>query len=233
MFFAKYKDNVFTPPYVLNEPQYRKTKNDWYQQAAYPFGFEPTLHRYKLNEPQTWKEPRTIFVGSICDLFGEWVPDAWIEEVFAACAAAPQHRYLFLTKNPAGYAKLQGRSHFLNHDNVWCGYTQTGNDVLSNGEVYDYSCAHDFVSIEPLRQPGWRTLEYIGWNDPRYDRPNWVIIGAETGNRAEKVIPKKAWVEQIVLAVREANVPVFMKDSLLPIVGEENMRRELPWEVKQ
>lgn len=23
---------------------------------------------------------------------------------------------------------------------------------------------------------------------------------------------------------------VFMKDSLIPIVGEENMRRELPWE---
>ena len=24
-------------------------------------------------------------------------------------------------------------------------------------------------------------------------------------------------------------VPVFMKDSLLPVVGEENMRREFPW----
>jgi protein gp37 len=36
----------------------------------------------------------------MADLFGEWVPDEWIKEVFRACEEAPQHRYLFLTKNP-------------------------------------------------------------------------------------------------------------------------------------
>ena len=28
-------------------------------------------------------------------------------------------------------------------------------------------------------------------------------------------------------------VPVFMKDSLVPIMGEENMRREFPWEASK
>lgn len=31
----------------------------------YPYGFKPTFHRYKLDEPQRWKKPRTIFVCSI------------------------------------------------------------------------------------------------------------------------------------------------------------------------
>ena len=30
------------------------------QIAPYPFGFQPTLHRYKLGEPRRLKKPRTI-----------------------------------------------------------------------------------------------------------------------------------------------------------------------------
>ncbi|MFR1061782.1 MAG: DUF5131 family protein [Enterocloster sp.] len=59
----------------------------------------PTFHKYRLNEYQN-KKSRNIFVCSMADLFGEWVPDEWIEEVFEACDNAPQHNYLFLTKNP-------------------------------------------------------------------------------------------------------------------------------------
>lgn len=44
--------------------------------APYPFEFDPTIHRYKLDEPQHWKKPRNIFVCSMADLFGEWVPNA-------------------------------------------------------------------------------------------------------------------------------------------------------------
>ena len=69
--------------------------------GPYPFGFSPTFHRNILSDPKHWKKPRTIFVCSMADLFGEWVPDEWIRAVFEACEAAPQHRYIFLTKNPA------------------------------------------------------------------------------------------------------------------------------------
>jgi protein gp37 len=222
MFFAKYKDNVFAPPYVLNEPQYRKTKNDWYQQAAYPFGFEPTFHRYKLNEPQTWKKPRTIFVGSMCDLFGEWVPDEWIEDVFAACAAAPQHRYLFLTKNPKRYTKMRidGRLP-LQH---WYGNTQTvgvlkGLDILFSREPVNH-----FISVEPMKG------EVIF---PTGNFPKWIIVGAETGNSKDKTVPLEVWIERLAKDCANREIPLFMKDSLIPIVGVENMRREFPWEVKQ
>jgi protein gp37 len=27
---------------------------------------------------ETTERPRTVFVGSMCDLFGDWIPDEWI-----------------------------------------------------------------------------------------------------------------------------------------------------------
>ena len=61
---------------------------------------------------------------------------------------------------------------------------------------------------------------------------DWVIIGAETGNRKGKVVPRKEWIEAITKLCDKQCVPVFMKDSLIPIIDEENMRREFPWDKK-
>jgi protein gp37 len=79
-------------------------------QVQYPFGFAPTFLRYRLEEPQLIKQPQNIFVCSMADLFGEWVPDEWIDKVFDVCNGAPQHRFLFLTKNPKR-RKIRRRRH--------------------------------------------------------------------------------------------------------------------------
>ena len=71
--------------YDLKEPAYiKRGERGKITNAPYPFEFEPTLHRYRLFKPTTLKEPQTIFVCSMADLFGSWVADKWIEEVFAA-----------------------------------------------------------------------------------------------------------------------------------------------------
>ena len=44
-----------------------------------------TMHRYRLNQPERQAEPQTIFVCSMADLFGRWVPTSWIAEVLDAC----------------------------------------------------------------------------------------------------------------------------------------------------
>lgn len=75
------------------------------RKLPYPYGFAPTFHRYHLND-YIAKKGRNIFVCSMADLFGKWVPDGWIEEVFNSCKKAPQHNYLFLTKNPERYIEL-------------------------------------------------------------------------------------------------------------------------------
>lgn len=190
--------------------------------APYPFGFEPTFHRYRLEQPKKCVNPQTIFVCSMADLFGAWVPTKWIVEVLDACQAAPQHRYIFLTKNPRRYAELDGLALLPREDNFWYGSTVTSkSDRRFNGHIR----LNTFLSIEPLHENLDAGLGSFGGD-------RWIIIGAETGQRKEKIVPEKAWVDNICEAADLTRAAVFMKDSLIPIVGEENMRRELPWETR-
>lgn len=190
--------------------------------APYPFGFIPTLHRELLDMPQKWKKPRTIFVCSMADLFGDWVPDVWIDDVFAACEKAPQHRYLFLTKNPARYSKLALDGRLPTNDNIWYGITPT----KDNGQDVFYGGAwHTFASLEPILSDWNSGIEHLC---DTY--ASWVIVGAETGNRAGKVIPKQEWIREITATCLRKSICLYMKDSLLPVVGEENMFRQLPWD---
>ena len=41
---------------------------------------------------------------------------------------------------------------------------------------------------------------------------------------------QQEWVEELVEDAQASVVPVFMKDSLRPIVGTGGMVREFPWE---
>lgn len=206
--------------YILNEHMYRKTKDGELVKAPYPFGFDPTLHRYRMSEPQTWKTPRTVFVGSMTDVFSRDIPYEWIYAVFDACTDAPQHRYLFLTKNPERYldiiALLPKKSEY---PDFWYGTTVTKSaDCHASGRFN----VNTFLSIEPLH-------ERLSVAKGSFGDNKWIIIGAETGTRKGKIKPKREWIEEIVEAADLSGIPVFMKDSLTPIVGEENMRREFPW----
>jgi len=51
-----------------------------------------------LLKPLSWKKPRTIFVCSMTDLFGDFVSDDMIDRVFAVAALAPRHTFIVLTK---------------------------------------------------------------------------------------------------------------------------------------
>lgn len=206
----------------LHEPAKAKDKI-----APYPCGFEPTFHRYRLDIPTRWKKPRTIFVCSMADLFGAWVPDEWIKAVFDACAAAPHHRYLFLTKNPTRYMDL-----IKNHrtpfeelylpygDNFWFGSTATTKKApfwYSN-----FPLRKTFISIEPIMEP----FTNLGHGTDCF--ADWVIVGAETGNRKGKVIPKKSWIIRIAEACKRTRTPLFMKESLREIMGTD-FKQEFPW----
>lgn len=206
-------------PAVINKPMQVKRGNGKLVQAPFPFGFAPTFHRYRLEEPQTWKKPQTIFVCSMADLFGEWVPDAWIEEVFAACQKAPQHRYLFLTKNPRRYIHLAIDGLLPMGENFWYGSTVT------DGEKPMFSATgfNCFLSIEPI-------LGEFGFLS-KHSLPDmkWVILGAETGNRKGKVVPERPWIEEVIRWAKASGTAVFMKDSMVHVMGEEEMLREFPW----
>lgn len=232
---------------IANGAQY-KIANGKKISAPYPFGFIPTLHRYRLNDYIS-KKGRNIFVCSMADLFGSWVPDSWIEEVFSACEKAPQHNYLFLTKNPNGIPKS---SHIYNDvfgthsDNYWFGTSITcQKDLEYRLWALLQVRGHSFLSIEPLLGKLdldciWvsekqkevmlslpkKTAYYFGGGQS-YHMAEWVIIGAETGRRKDKVIPKREWIEDIVNGCRKAEIPIFMKSSLAEIWGE-SLIQEFP-----
>lgn len=190
--------------------------------TPYPYGFEPTLHRYRLNLPERTKEPQTVFVCSMADLFGRWVPTEWIRDVFDACQRAPQHRYLFLTKNPARYMDLDHMALLPQGGNFWYGSTVTNEDAMA-AYAMPWSGIKTFWSMEPLLGP-------VDMNKAEGGLPDWVIIGAETGNRADKVIPRREWVDQIAAYCAESEIPVFYKDNLRQYFPDLPAS-EFPWEV--
>lgn len=219
--FVNYlKTQVHNPNFVIKQGKYNDTPinlleletpfKDFYGKAQpYPVGWHPTFHKYRLDFPTKVKEPSSIFVCSMADLFGNWVPDEWIYKVFESCITNPQHDYVFLTKNPSRYTKLN----LPNQKNMWYGSTVSHDDVL----VYRSDKLNTFFSIEPILEP----------LDNTYHGIDWVIIGAETGRQKDKVIPEKKWIMDIVDEI-SGTIPIYMKKSLTNIVGENNMLRQFP-----
>lgn len=211
--------------HVLNEPEIECDVFDapsGYRRKVkpYPYSFDPTFHRYKLDEPQKWKKPRTIFVCSMADLFGEWVPDEWIAEVFKACEAAPQHRYLFLTKNPKRYMELKLNGKLPKQH--WYGTSVTRKDDRD----FFAPGYNTFVSIEPILE-SFSDEKHAAY---RQMVQPWVILGAETGNRKNKIVPKKEWITELVdYYSKFGYTKFFVKDSLRSLMGVD-FRQEFPWE---
>ena len=205
-------------PAVLDRPLLVERKGGKVVNAPFPFGFTPTLHRYRLDEPYQ-RRGQNIFVCSMADLFGEWVPDEWIAEVFKACRLSPQHRYLFLTKNPKRYMELAEAGLLPEEENFWYGSSVPTPDTL-----FWWSDHHNtFVSIEPML-----TAFPTGGDSP-VGKVKWVIMGAMTGPGSGRKRPRRAWVEALAKDAQAAGVPVFMKDSLVPFVSEAYWRRDFPW----
>ena len=187
--------------YEINEqPYYVDDETGKQFRCAYPHGFVPTIHRYRMGEYRDKKRQRNIFVGSMSDVFGEWVPDRWIREVFNACEKAPQHNYLFLTKNPGRYMELYHYGELPLRDNMWYGTTVTDPDTEYMGQDGHYEF-HTFLSVEPI-------LADFGELSEKSYIPEWIIVGAETGSRKDKVIPRREWIEQNVQFTLEDNFAI-------------------------
>lgn len=202
----------------------RKIAERFKGSKAWPNGFEPMFHHDRINDPQKIKKPQTIFVCSMADLFGAWVPDLWVSMVLDACWQAPQHTYIFLTKNPQRYLRIPGCH--LGKKNFWFGTTIT-NQLDADQRIQwlrKMPEGNRFVSFEPLLEK-IKVPELIDtWKGPFIKQ---VIIGAQT-NPSIEVTPEM--VQPIGGATCPGVVPaikMFCKDSI-PFGAN---RRELCWSV--
>jgi len=184
--------------------------------------FIPTfLHsQFKKKFP---KKPQRIFIGSMSEIY-YWKPE-WIERVIEKIMEYPQHIFQFLTKFPNIYTKWEFPR------NCWLGVTITKRYDFDNG-TYDFIFPNNsennrnnikYISFEPLLSEilDLEILKYI----------DWVIIGAETGNRKGKIIPKEEWIIEICNYCREEGIPIYLKDSIYKLYPDWPVTKEFPVEV--
>ena len=164
--------------------------------AGHLQAFQPTFLWSNFNRAFP-RKPSRIFVNSMSDI-AFWKPD-WMHMVLRKIRRHPEHTFLFLTKDPRSYENLSFPK------NCWLGVTITTQAEMDALGAYLFGCSWEkdanlFLSIEPILEPITLTIE-----------PDWLILGAETGNRKEKVIPDPDWIHPLVF---DSGVPVFMKSSL-------------------
>jgi protein gp37 len=75
---------------------WRGTRHGYRRQDRDKIGI--LIDRKAIRAPLSWRKPRTAFVCSMTDLFGEFHDDTMILDVFATMALAPSHTFLVLTK---------------------------------------------------------------------------------------------------------------------------------------
>jgi protein gp37/ParB-like chromosome segregation protein Spo0J len=189
---------------------------------AYPRGFAPLFHHERLDAPANTKVPKEaqqdarlkrVFVCSMADLYGKWVPDEWVERVHASCIANPQWDYLMLTKFPRRYVGLELPP------TAWLG---TGIDEQKRVRLAEEAFCQirgvrvKWLSLEPLLAP-------LQFND--LSMFDWVVIGSQSATRQPQNIEKSGhvaefappfeWVSRIVAQAREAGCKVYLKPNLL------------------
>ena len=64
--------------------------------------------------------------------------------------------------------------------------------------------------------------------DMDLDGIDWVVVGTETGKRKGKSESKPEWVDNIMRQTAARGIPTFMKEDLVPILGENRMIQQMP-----
>lgn len=196
----------------------------------FPAGFTPLFHHERLDAPTNTTIPgahagdpawRRVFVCSMADLYGRWVPDEWIQQVHASCAANPQWDYLTLTKFPSRYVGLDLPP------TAWLG---TSVDEQKRVRIAEDAFRQidgvlvKWLSLEPLLEP----LEFTDLS--MFD---WIVIGAQTETRqptgsVKAFAPPFEWVARIVAQAREAGCKVHLKPNLLGSVSPQLPGMQMP-----
>lgn len=196
---------------------------------AYPAGFTPLFHHERLDAPANTIIPtkyrdedhepcgsgdckpcayKRVFVCSMADLYGRWVPDEWIEKVHASMLRSPQWQYILLTKFPSRYVGL---------DLPPGAFVGTSVDEQKRVRIAENAFRElpnnviKWLSLEPLREP-------LQFDD--LSMFDWVVIGAQTATtQPDGFLPAFApqfdWVVDIYQKAREAGCKVHFKPNIM------------------
>jgi protein gp37 len=184
--------------------------------ATYPVGFTPLFHSERLSAPRNTEVPEEaeqdprfarVFVCSMADLYGKWVPDEWIEQVHQSCIDNPQWDYLMLTKFPRRYVGLDLPK------TAWLGTSvdeQKRVRLAEDAFRQIQNVRVKWLSLEPLLAP----LQFTDLS--MFD---WVVIGAQSATEqpeghVEAFSPPMEWVTRLIDQAHEAGCAVYLKENL-------------------
>ena len=198
---------------------YAKTVAEGVARKAYPEGFE---HHYwrpdELDAPLKLRKPAGIFVGSMADLFGHWVPKEQLAQVLDVMQRADWHTFQTLTKYPLALANVEWPR------NVWAGVSLPAGHMMSATGAAWALWAYlrhmqgitppvRFLSIEPLWFDVAPVLTRWLSNNKRQLPFEWAIIGAASKGRTIYQ-PDPQHVRDLLDVLDAQGIPVFMKGNL-------------------
>jgi hypothetical protein len=213
--------------------------------AGYPEGFEHHYYRAgNLSKLGAGSKPELIFVDSMSDLFGHWVPDDQVIAALEAMADAPHHTFQCLTKAPKRLLKY---SAYL-PQNLWAGVSSPPDFMMASKTAVPEFGLLDIPPAQPLspeqklrmlrttldvlarlkHETGcvtWMSLEPVSWDMARHMADHdldWVVIGAASNGR-KKYQPDPSHVWELLNLFDQTNTPVFFKGNIRPMFDQHNL----------
>jgi protein gp37 len=196
-----------------NHPRRRTTSSYWAAPLAW--------NKRALDFQSKFGRRQRVFCASLADVFDNQVDPTWRSDLFDLIHSCDQLDWLLLTKRPQNIRKMLPADWGNGYANVWLGttaedaraYQQRGKHLLA------LPAAIRFVSYEPALGPlGPITIEG--------KKPDWIIIGGESGVRSDLSRPTDPqWARDAIAECRRENVSPFLKQwgayTNNPLVVEE------------
>lgn len=194
---------------------YAKVVAERIGQKNYSKGFEYHYWRPQmLEEPLKLAAPSRIFLDSMSDLMGHWVPNEQIEQVLEICRQAPHHTFQLLTKN------AQRLRQFKFPHNVWVGVSAPPSEMFGKPLSLAQQKRMVVTTLKVLREIDvpvrWMSIEPLSFDIAASllnSELQWAVIGAAT-NGSKTYQPRSEWVTNVLNTLDAQNTQVFFKGNL-------------------
>jgi protein gp37 len=215
---------------------YAKGVAEGVAQSAYPHGFEvSTFHPERLAEPLRVRQPAGIFLDSMSDLMGHWVPGDQIQQVLDVCAQASWHTFQLLTKHAPRLTQ------FRFPPNVWVGVSSPPDRMWGKPLSRTQQAAMLDKALRTLARVDvpvrWMSFEPLSWDCAAIVAQypgvlQWSVIGSASRGRT-LYAPEPAHVEALLEVLDAQGCRTFFKGNMTALYARESpaWRAAFPQEV--
>lgn len=148
-----------------------------------------------------------VFCASLADVFDNQVDPQWRADLFALIRECDQLDWQLLTKRPQNIRKMLPPDWGKGYANVWLGATTEDAQAYRQraGHLLKLPAIVHFISYEPAMGP-------IGGLEIDGRSPQWLIIGGESGVRAERTrYTRPQWARDAITECRRVGAAPFLK----------------------